>query len=50
MVNVEHQLMFMYDADVTRHLVTELIVNQQKTPQYVMQLNEKVALNLFTFA
>ncbi|XP_052232810.1 integrator complex subunit 8-like isoform X2 [Dreissena polymorpha] len=41
MVNVEHQLMFMYDADVTRHLVTELIVNQQKTPQYVMQLNEK---------
>ncbi|WAR11293.1 INT8-like protein, partial [Mya arenaria] len=41
MANVEHQLMFMYDADVTRHLVSELVVNQQKTPQYVMQLNEK---------
>jgi len=43
MANVEHQLMFMYDSDVTRHLVNELIVNQGKPPQYVMQLNEKVA-------
>ena len=42
LVNVEHQLMYMYDADVIRHLVTELIANQGKTPQNVMSLNEKV--------
>ena len=46
MANVEHQLMFMYDSDVTRHLVNELIVNQGKPPQYVMQLNEKVATSI----
>lgn len=42
MANVEHQLMYMYDADVIHHLVKEMIVNQQKTPAYVMQLNDKV--------
>lgn len=41
LVNVEHQLMFMYDSDIIRHLINELVVNQQKTPAYVMQLNEK---------
>ncbi|KAL4235107.1 Integrator complex subunit 8 [Mactra antiquata] len=41
LVNVEHQLMFMYDADVIRHLVNEMVVNQQKPPSYLMQLNEK---------
>ena len=44
MANVEHQLMYMYDADVINHLVTEMVVNQQKSPSYVMQLNNKVSL------
>ena len=42
LVNVEHQLMYMYDADVIRHLVKELIQNQGKTPQSIMSMNEKV--------
>ena len=42
LVNVEHQLMYMYDADVIRHLVNELIQSQGKTPQSVMLMNEKV--------
>lgn len=48
MANVEHQLMYMYDADVIHHLVNELVNNQQKTPASVMQLNEKVGRNDFT--
>ncbi|KAL3858729.1 hypothetical protein ACJMK2_008987 [Sinanodonta woodiana] len=41
MANLEHQLMYMYDPDIIRHLVFELISRQGKSPSQVMSLNEK---------
>ncbi|XP_021343863.1 integrator complex subunit 8-like isoform X2 [Mizuhopecten yessoensis] len=39
--NAEHQLMYIYDPDIMRRLVVELCQKYNRSPAYVMSLNEK---------
>lgn len=39
--NAEHQLMYVYDPDIMRRLVVELCQKYNRSPAYVMSLNEK---------
>lgn len=39
--NAEHQLMYIYDPDVMRRLIAELCQKYNRSPAYLMSLNEK---------